>query len=174
MDASTEPVRYTVIDSPLGPVLVAGDAAGLRHISFLAGTAALQPGPEWTRDEAPLREALRQLCAYFAGALRHFELPLAPRGTEFQQRVWRALREIPYGETTSYGELARSIGRPSASRAVGAANGRNPLPIVVPCHRVIGSTGRLTGFAGGLHLKEGLLELEQAHAPQRPLQAALL
>jgi methylated-DNA-[protein]-cysteine S-methyltransferase len=88
--------------------------------------------------------------------------------------VWRALREIPYGETTSYGELARSIGRPSASRAVGAANGRNPLPIVVPCHRVIGSTGRLTGFAGGLHLKEGLLALEQAHAPQRPLQAALL
>ena len=174
MEAPTEPIRYAVIESPLGSVLVAGDSAGLRHISFLSGTAALQPRPEWVRDDAPLRDALRQLRAYFAGALRKFDLPLAPRGTEFQQRVWQALREIPYGETTTYGELARRIGRPTASRAVGAANGRNPLPIVVPCHRVIGSTGSLTGFAGGLHLKEGLLGLEQAHTPHRPLQAALL
>ncbi len=165
---------YATLDSPLGPVLVAGDAAGLRHISFLAGTRALEPPAGWARDEAPLAEALRQLRAYFAGVRRAFDLPLAPRGTAFQQRVWRALCEIPYGETISYGELARRIGRPSASRAVGAANGRNPLPIVVPCHRVIGSTGRLTGYAGGLHLKEGLLALEQAHAPRHPQPAALL
>ena len=167
-------LRYATLDSPLGPVLVAGDAAGLRHISFLAGTRALQPPAGWVRDEAPLAEALRQLRAYFAGAQRDFDLPLAPQGTAFQQCVWRALREIPYGETTSYGELARRIGRPSASRAVGAANGRNPLPIVVPCHRVIGATGRLTGYAGGLHLKEGLLALEQAHTPRDRQQAALL
>ncbi|HKI98901.1 MAG TPA: methylated-DNA--[protein]-cysteine S-methyltransferase [bacterium] len=171
-------LHFATLKSPLGPVLVAGDAAGLRYISFLAGTAALQPEPDWVRDERPLAEALRQLRAYFAGDLQRFELPLAPRGTPFQQRVWQELRRIPYGQTISYGELARRIGRPSASRAVGAANGRNPLPIVVPCHRVIGSTGRLTGFAGGLHLKEGLLALEQAHAPApsvgQPLQAALL
>jgi methylated-DNA-[protein]-cysteine S-methyltransferase len=171
-------LRYTTLDTPLGPVLVAADAAGLRHISFLAGTAALRPGPDWVRDAQPLAEAVRQLRAYFAGTLRSFELPLAPRGTAFQQRVWAALRGIPYGETRTYGEVARQIGRPSASRAVGAANGRNPLPVVVPCHRVIGSTGHLTGFAGGLHLKEGLLALEQGHAPgpprPRPQQAALL
>lgn len=170
-------MHYATLDSPLGPVLVAADDAGLRHISFLAGTAALEPAPDWRREAAPrpgpLAEALRQLRAYFAGALQRFELPLAPRGTAFQQVVWRALREIPYGETIAYGELARRIGRPSASRAVGAANGRNPLPIVVPCHRVIGSTGRLTGFAGGLHLKEGLLDLERGRAaPAR--QVALL
>lgn len=174
-------LHYTTLESPLGPVLVAGDAAGLRYISFLSGTAALEPHATWVRDERPLDEAVRQLRAYFAGELQRFELSLAARGTPFQQRVWRALREIPYGQTISYGELARRIGQPTASRAVGAANGRNPLPIVVPCHRVIGSTGRLTGFAGGLHLKEGLLALEQAHAPDaarlgnpRPLQASLL
>jgi methylated-DNA-[protein]-cysteine S-methyltransferase len=170
-------LRHATLDTPLGPVLVAADADGLRHISFLAGTAALRPGPDWLRDDAPppgspLAEALRQLGAYFAGRLQRFELPLAPRGTAFQQRVWEALRAIPYGETISYGELARRIGRPSASRAVGAANGCNPLPIVVPCHRVIGSTGRLTGFAGGLHLKEGLLALERAHLPAGPAPAA--
>jgi len=167
-------LHYATLDSPLGPVLVAGDAAGLRHISFLSGTRALAPPAGWVRDEAPLDEALGQLRDYFGGRRRDFRLPLAPEGTEFQQRVWRALCEIPYGQTISYGELARRIGRPSAARAVGAANGRNPLPIVVPCHRVIGSSGDLTGFGGGLHLKEGLLALEQAHAPRRPVQAALL
>jgi methylated-DNA-[protein]-cysteine S-methyltransferase len=171
-------LRYTTLESPLGPVLVAGDEAGLRRISFQHGTRALEPGPGWRRDDAALAEAAGQLRAYFAGARRGFDLPLAPLGTEFQQRVWRALCEIPYGETISYGELARRVGQPSASRAVGAANGRNPLPIVVPCHRVIGSTGRLVGFGGGLHLKEGLLGLEQTHAPARgsakPRQVALL
>jgi methylated-DNA-[protein]-cysteine S-methyltransferase len=172
-----EALRYATLDSPLGPVLVAGDAAGLRHISFQAGTRALDPAPGWVRDEVALGDALEQLAAYFAGARTAFALPLAPRGTPFQQRVWAALREIPYGETISYGTLARRIGRPTASRAVGAANGRNPLPIVVPCHRVIGSTGALTGFGGGLHLKEGLLALERRHAPppaHPPRQASLL
>jgi methylated-DNA-[protein]-cysteine S-methyltransferase len=166
-------LRYATLESPLGPVLLAGDDAGLRHVSFQDGTRALRPPAAWRRDEAALAEPLRQFAAYFAGELRAFALALAPQGTDFQQRVWQALRAIPYGETISYGELARRIGRPSASRAVGAANGRNPLPVVVPCHRVIGSTGALTGFGGGLHLKAGLLALEGSH-PAPPQQAALL
>ena len=169
-----EALRYATLESPLGPVLVAADDDGLRQISFLAGTRAVTPPADWVRDEGALAAALAQLRAYFAGRRQAFDLPLAARGTAFQQRVWRALCEIPYGQTISYGTLARRIGQPSASRAVGAANGRNPLPIVVPCHRVIGSTGRLTGFAGGLHLKEGLLALEQAQAPTRPQQGVLL
>lgn len=160
-------IHYTTLHSPLGEVLVAADGAGLRHISFLAGDNPVRPGPDWQAGAAPslphLAEALAQLRAYFSGALRAFDLPLAPGGTPFQQRVWQALREIPYGRTISYGELARNIGRPTASRAVGAANGRNPLPVVVPCHRVIGGDGRLTGFNGGLPLKEGLLQLEARH-----------
>lgn len=172
-----EALHYTTVDSPLGPVLVAADAAGLRHIAFQRGTRAVQPPPEWQPDDGPacppLAEAVRQLHAYFAGDLRTFDLPLAPRGTPFQQRVWEALCTIPYGETISYGQLAGRIGRPTASRAVGAANGRNPLPIVVPCHRVIGSSGELTGFGGGLHLKEGLLALERTHCPGAAVQASL-
>ncbi len=170
---------YATLDSPLGEVLIAGDDAGLRRISFLAGTQAVTPHPAWVRDPAALRDALAQIGAYFAGEVRCFDLPLAPEGTPFQQRVWAALREIPYGETRSYGALAGAIGRPTASRAVGAANGRNPLPIVVPCHRVIGSTGALTGFAGGVHLKRALLRLEaggveDAALVPRPVQEALL
>ncbi|MBK9168153.1 MAG: methylated-DNA--[protein]-cysteine S-methyltransferase [Bryobacterales bacterium] len=105
-------------------------------------------------------EALRQLHAYFAGELHEFDLPLAPEGTPFQRRVWEALRAIPYGETRSYGDIAKAIGAPKASRAVGAANGRNPIPVVVPCHRVIGADGSLTGFGGGLAIKRTLLDLE--------------
>jgi methylated-DNA-[protein]-cysteine S-methyltransferase len=164
LDGTMAPFAYTTLDTSLGPVLLAGDEAGLRHVSFLAGSRPVAPAPDWIADGRPLAGAVEQLRAYFAGALRRFELPLAPRGTAFQQRVWQALRGIPYGETRSYGELARGIGRPSASRAVGAANGRNPLPIVVPCHRVIGSDGSLTGFAGGVHLKQALLELEARQA----------
>ncbi|MEE8436534.1 MAG: methylated-DNA--[protein]-cysteine S-methyltransferase [bacterium] len=171
---------YTTLDSPLGAVLVAGNAAGLHRISFLAGDSPVTPGADWEDREHlkdhpahPLAEAVRQLSAYFRGELRAFDLPLAPGGTPFQQRVWGALREIPYGETITYGELARRIGQPSASRAVGAANGRNPLPIVVPCHRVIGHNGRLTGFHGGLHLKEGLLNLEEATGGARFSQPSL-
>lgn len=176
-----ETLCYTTLDSPLGAVLVAGDAAGLRHISFLAGDSPVIPGADWEAREDreddhlphPLARAVRQLKAYFRGELRDFDLPLAPGGTPFQRKVWEALREIPYGETITYGELARRIGQPAASRAVGAANGRNPLPIVVPCHRVIGQNGRLTGFYGGLHLKEGLLNLEEATGGARFSQPSL-
>ena len=115
-------------------------------------------------DAAPFAEAEAQLHAYFAGELERFELPLAPRGTAFQRSVWDALREIPYGRTTTYSELAASIGRPSACRAVGAANGRNPLPVIVPCHRVLGAAGALTGYGGGLERKRDLLAFEAAKA----------
>jgi methylated-DNA-[protein]-cysteine S-methyltransferase len=153
---------YTFTDSPIGRLLLAADDAGLRRIEFPEGRHPQEPQPEWRAERAPFDEALRQLDAYFAGRLRQFTLPLAPEGTAFQQRVWRALCEIPYGETTSYGELARRLGKPGASRAVGLANGRNPLPIVVPCHRVVGSDGSLTGFGGGLPTKTKLLRLEGA------------
>ena len=114
------------------------------------------------RDPRPFRDLREQLAQYFAGRRRTFSLKLAPAGTDFQQATWRALVEIPYGETASYAEIARRVGRPAASRAVGAANGANPLPIVVPCHRVIGADGSLTGFGGGLPIKRALLELEGA------------
>lgn len=117
--------------------------------------------PEWREDKEPLREVIRQLRAYFARELETFDLTLAPEGTHFQRDVWNHLRGIPYGETISYGELAKRVGNPKASRAVGAANGQNPIPIIIPCHRVIGSDGKLTGFGGGLPIKEKLLALEQ-------------
>jgi len=120
-----------------------------------------QPGPAWQRDATPFAEALRQLRAYFAGDLHTFSLALAPAGTPFQRRVWDALLEIPYGATASYRDIAIAIGKPSAVRAVGLANGRNPIPIIIPCHRVIGSDGSLTGYGGGLDVKRFLLELER-------------
>ena len=152
---------YSHMDSPIGRLLLAGDEGGLRLISFPTGSRTRDVEPGWMENDAPFVEAKRQLAAYFAGELTEFDLPLAPEGTPFQLSVWQALRRIPYGKTVSYGAIAESIGRPSASRAVGAANGANPLPIVVPCHRVIGSTGKLTGFGGGLDTKAALLALEQ-------------
>jgi methylated-DNA-[protein]-cysteine S-methyltransferase len=146
---------YTFMDSPVGRLLFAREDVGLAIISFDGA-----PLPEWTRSDASFDDAREQLRAYFANELRVFELPLAPRGTPFQLAVWNALREIPYGETRSYAQLAKTIGKPNAVRAVGAANGANPLPIVVPCHRVIGSNGALTGFGGGLNAKRYLLDLE--------------
>jgi methylated-DNA-[protein]-cysteine S-methyltransferase len=122
-----------------------------------------EPEPDWIFNEKQLAEACRQLRQYFAGERREFDLPLKLDGTEFQVSVLRALQDIPYGETVSYGDIAKKIGHPRAVRAVGAANGRNPLPIVVPCHRVIGSTGELTGFGGGLDTKEALLRMEAEH-----------
>lgn len=152
---------YAQIESPVGPVLLAADDAGLRQIEFVKGKRAVQSAPVLSGNCAPLQEAIRQLKAYFAGKLEKFDLPLAPEGTSFQREVWKRLCEIPYGETISYGELARRIGNPKASRAVGLANGSNPIAIVIPCHRVIGSNGKLTGYGGGLPLKEKLLALER-------------
>ena len=153
---------YSHIDSPIGRLLLAGDETGLTLISFPDGSRARQAEPDWERRDPPFDAAKRQLDAYFDGRLTVFDLDLTPRGTPFQLKVWRTLQKIPYGKTTTYGALARRIGRPTASRAVGAANGANPLPIVIPCHRVIGSTGKLTGFGGGLPTKAALLKLEGA------------
>jgi len=152
---------FSYMDSPVGRLLLAGDESGLKLISFPGEGKTRRPREGWRRNPATFKEAVRQLEAYFAGELTEFDLKLAPEGTAFQRKVWRALRKIPYGETVSYGALAKAIERPRASRAVGAANGANPLPIVVPCHRVIGSTGKLTGFGGGIETKAALLELER-------------
>ena len=152
---------YTQIESPVGPLLLVADDTGLRQILFVNGRHPAQPEPSWKRDRAPLNDTILQLQAYFAGELEKFDLQLAPEGTPFQLGVWHRLCEIPYGKTISYGELASRIGNPKASRAVGLANGSNPIPIVIPCHRVIGSNGKLTGYGGGLPIKEKLLALER-------------
>jgi len=152
---------YTQIESPVGPLLLVADDAGLREILFVNGRHHARPDPGWKEQATPFKETIRQLHAYFAGELEDFALPLAPQGTAFQLRVWKRLCDIPYGETISYGQLARRIGNPNASRAVGLANGANPIPIVIPCHRVIGSNGKLTGYGGGLPIKEKLLALER-------------
>lgn len=154
------PMRYTYIESPVGRLMLAGDSEGLLSISFMEGRHPTPPEESWLVDDRPFGDAAEQLQAYFDGNLREFNLRLVPRGTQFQLQVWSALREIPYGTTISYAELARRIGKPKAVRAVGAANGKNPLAIVVPCHRVIGSNGSLTGYGGGMRNKEYLLALE--------------
>lgn len=151
---------YTYTSSPLGDLLLAG-ASQLEFIGLPEGKRALRARDGWKHRADRFAEAERQLRAYFAGELRTFELPLKPQGTPFQLAVLDALLTIPYGETRSYGELAAQLGRPKSARAVGAANGRNPLPIMLPCHRVIGSGGQLTGFGGGLPAKRFLLDLEQ-------------
>ncbi len=153
-------VFYTTFESPVGPLLLAGDANALRRVSFESSKHRATLPPDSKEDEAPFAEVIHQLQAYFRGELRKFDLPLSMEGTEFQRRVWNALREIPYGETISYLQLAQRIGNPRAVRAVGLANGSNPIPIIVPCHRVIGSDGSLTGFGGGISTKKKLLELE--------------
>ncbi len=160
MKITAEQLYWHEIDSPVGRLLLAGDGKSLIQVCFQSGPRPLRPADGWIEDAAPFDATISQLAAYFAGERRGFDLPLAPRGTEFQRRVWRALTEIPYGRTISYGELARRIGNASASRAVGLANGANPLPIIVPCHRVIGADGSLTGFGGGLPIKRKLLALE--------------
>jgi methylated-DNA-[protein]-cysteine S-methyltransferase len=152
---------YTQIESPIGSLLLVAGEGGLQSILFVHGRHAVKTDPAWIPDPAPLQETVRQLRAYFAGELEDFDLALAPEGTPFQRGVWQKLCDIPFGETISYGELARRVGNPKASRAVGLANGQNPIPIVIPCHRVIGSNGKLTGYGGGLPIKEKLLALEQ-------------
>jgi|HubBroStandDraft_5_1064220.scaffolds.fasta_scaffold268992_1 methylated-DNA-[protein]-cysteine S-methyltransferase len=154
-------MNYCYLDSPIGKLLIAGDSDAIHQINFAKNGKPSRPEAEWQESSrGPLAQAARQLTEYFAGKRTDFDLPLAPEGTEFQRSVWRRLQEIPYGETISYGELARRVGNPKASRAVGAANGQNPIPIVIPCHRVIGANGKLTGFGGGLPTKEALLALE--------------
>ena len=152
--------RYCYVDTPLGRLLLGWETGGLTRVNFNEGTHPYRPDPSWQYAEESGFEAAEQFRDYFRGQRRSFDLPLAPRGTDFQRSVWQALTAIPYGETVSYGDIARAIGRPKAVRAVGAANGRNPLPVVVPCHRVIGSDGKLTGYTGGMHIKEFLLGLE--------------
>ncbi len=154
---------YCYLDTPIGELLLAGDDDALAMIGFPKGSMRRDPEPDWIFNEKPLATARQQLTEYFAGTRKEFDLPVALSGTEFQVSVLEALQQIPYGETVSYGEIARRIGRPKAVRAVGAANGRNPIPVVVPCHRVIGSSGDLTGFGGGLDTKEALLRLEAEH-----------
>jgi methylated-DNA-[protein]-cysteine S-methyltransferase len=146
---------------PIGPLLLVADEAGLRQVVFAKDGKAAQPAPDWIENASDFRETMHQLQGYFKGELERFDLRLAPAGTAFQQKVWRELSKIPYGETISYGELARRVGNPRASRAVGLANGSNPIPIIIPCHRVIGSNGKLTGYGGGVDIKEKLLALEK-------------
>ncbi|MDW5551263.1 methylated-DNA--[protein]-cysteine S-methyltransferase [Methanosarcina sp.] len=151
---------YDIIESPIGPILLAGDEKGLRHLNFLKSKKIIEVPADWIENKKFFREVARQLEDYFSGKLQSFNLELAPEGTDFQKSVWKALCEIPYGETRTYKEIAVSIGKPKAYRAVGLANNRNPVAIIVPCHRVIGADGKLTGYASGLDIKEFLLRLE--------------
>jgi methylated-DNA-[protein]-cysteine S-methyltransferase len=149
------------MQSPIGTLTLVADDSGLRQINFAKNGRPSELDPGWHEDASALRESIRQLRAYFAGEIETFDLQLAPAGTPFQLKVWDELLTIPYGKTVSYGELAKRIGNPNASRAVGLANGSNPIPIIIPCHRVIGSNGKLTGYGGGLPIKEKLLALEK-------------
>jgi O-6-methylguanine DNA methyltransferase len=159
-----------VVETAIGPVRLAATDAGLCKIALgeetpesFADWLARHVGPATLNPEAsPLPRAVEQLNAYLEGRLRAFDLPLDLHGTPFQQSVWHAVARIPYGQTTTYGQIAAQIGRPNAARAVGAANGANPLPIVIPCHRVVGGNGALRGYGGGLHIKQALLDLERA------------
>ena len=154
---------YTTHASPVGPLLLAADDDGLRLIEFHESRHRIRRDDDWREGDHPVLAITRlQLDEYFRGERRQFDLPLAPRGTVFQREVWQLLATIPYGETVSYAQMATRAGRPKAMRAVGAANGRNPLPIVLPCHRVIGADGSMTGFGGGLPTKRFLLQLEGA------------
>ena len=154
-------MNYAYLETPIGTLLIVGDDAAVHRITFPQRGRAAKTEPEWQESQrGPVGEAMRQLREYFAGKRVAFDLPLAPEGTVFQRSVWRQLQEIPYGETISYGELACRVGNPKASRAVGSANGANPLPIVIPCHRVIAGDGTVGGFGGGLPTKQTLLALE--------------
>ncbi|WP_148863673.1 methylated-DNA--[protein]-cysteine S-methyltransferase [Marinobacter fonticola] len=156
-------IFYCRIPSAIGELLLTGDGTSLTRIYMQKQKYGSGVAPDWQRDASLFKEAKRQLDAYFAGELTQFDLPLAPAGTEFQQTVWHMLLDIPYGGTLSYGELARRLGSPKLTRAVGAANGRNPLSIVVPCHRVIGADGSLTGYGGGVERKRWLLAHEASN-----------
>jgi methylated-DNA-[protein]-cysteine S-methyltransferase len=156
--------RYTAIESPIGVLLVARDDVGITALLLPHGRRPARPAAEWVRADAAFDDVRSQLGEYFAGTRTTFDLPLHLRGSAFQRRVWNALLEIPCGATTSYGAIAAAIGEPGAARAVGAANGQNPVAIIVPCHRVIGANGSLTGYGGGLPTKRWLLAHEAAQA----------
>jgi methylated-DNA-[protein]-cysteine S-methyltransferase len=151
---------YTTFESPIGELLLTGDGHALSRLSMQGGRRPVSVDPRWQRNDESFDDIRRQLREYFDGERAGFDVPLQMTGNAFEQRVWAALREIPYGETVSYGQLAASIGQPGAARAVGLANGRNPVAVIVPCHRVIGADGSLTGFGGGLGRKRFLLDLE--------------
>jgi methylated-DNA-[protein]-cysteine S-methyltransferase len=151
---------YTTMPSPIGELLLVGDGDTLSGLYMQDGRKPKRIAPGWTESATPFADARAQLEEYFAGERTTFDIPLAPEGAPFELDVWRALEEIPYGETVSYGEIARRVGQPTAARAVGTANGRNPIAVIVPCHRVIGADGSLTGYGGGLERKRLLLELE--------------
>jgi methylated-DNA-[protein]-cysteine S-methyltransferase len=157
-------ILYTRIASPIGELLLTGDGDSLSGLYMQEGRRPKRIAASWTESAAPFADVRAQLQEYFAGERTTFDVPLAPAGAPFELEVWRALEGIPYGETVSYGEIARRVGQPGAARAVGTANGRNPIAVIVPCHRVIGADGSLTGFGGGLERKRLLLELEQGQA----------
>ena len=153
-------ILYHLFPSPVGQLLLVSDGNALTGLYMNDHEGSPQPEPGWSNDQGNFDRVCDQLARYFSGGLREFDVPLAPEGTEFQKKVWRELRRIPFGETISYGELARRIGQPNASRAVGRANGQNPISVIVPCHRVIGVDGTLTGYGGGIDRKKWLLEHE--------------
>jgi methylated-DNA-[protein]-cysteine S-methyltransferase len=157
---TTTDVLYTKLDSPIGELLLVGDGHSLRGLYIQEGRTAIDVRAGWQQAEQPFVAASMQLAEYFAGRRSSFDVPLVTTGSAFERRVWSALQDIPYGESTSYGELARRIGEPGAARAVGLANARNPIAVIVPCHRVIGADGSLTGYGGGLARKRFLLDLE--------------
>ena len=153
--------HYCYYASPIGRMLLVGVDGVLEELHFANSTKRLEIPVEWQEDKDSFQETLQQLQQYFAGKRRQFDLPITPQGTTFQRLVWQELCKIPYGETASYGTIAQRIGKPKACRAVGMANSRNPIPIIIPCHRIIGKDGSLTGFGGGLPVKKQLLELER-------------
>ncbi|HEX6995238.1 MAG TPA: methylated-DNA--[protein]-cysteine S-methyltransferase [Gammaproteobacteria bacterium] len=154
--------QWTRVPSPIGDLILVAEAGALREIRFTAGTRPEGPPDDAHEDPRPFERVAAQLREYFEGVRREFDVPLAPQGTPFQRRVWDALLGVGYGRTATYADVARAIGHPKSVRAVGLANGRNPIPIIIPCHRIIGSDGSLTGYGGGLAIKRALLELEGA------------
>jgi len=154
-------MKYCYCDTPIGNLLIAGDKEGIKLVSFPKGSQKKKPFPEWTEDSSFFKRAITEFKKYFTGELKKFSVPIVLEGTPFQLSVWKELKKISYGTTTNYGELARRIGNPKAARAVGMANRCNPIPVIIPCHRVIGKNGSLTGFGGGLPTKQKLLELEK-------------
>lgn len=165
----TTTTLFTYMETAIGDLLIAGDGEAINLISFPTGSRTKYPQDVWQREDSLFINVRAQLAAYFAGELKEFDVPLVLIGTDFQKAVWTNLMDIPYGETTSYGALAAKIDRPKASRAVGAANGANPIPIIIPCHRVIGANKSLTGFGGGVETKEFLLNHEGAKGTQSSL-----